>query len=459
MGGGHIGCCTLGTMLGGQLQFQVNKGVVPLRSRKSMLETLLRRLDMVRLTITAATLILALGCSGLIDDGGNGDLSAEEARARLLFTQKAIPALEACRACHDAMLNIDFLAGGSDLEIRDRVLSYEPAVINLDATGSSRILTKGQHQGPPLDAIQTSDLLEWLQAEREAAGVGGTTDPALRTVPVLIQICQSGQLPNEVTPNPLCPINNIPLDTVGEGSAGSRVSFVVVALSSGLYLTNMKIVPGATGVFAEHPLFVAFGDDGITSPRSNCETLDEATGAVACADTLDRFFNVKANMMTGAPIEEQLLAGGAHTFVNFRPTDRIAIHFRAVKIFQPGSGPPVALGCKRLDPEFKAARAAFNANVGAGAGGQNCAQCHAGANGNATATMNLSQINSADDTQLLTTCNNVRSRMNLQGIDASSLFLAVDPANANHPVRFDAGDFQSFKNLITPWAIAERDAP
>jgi hypothetical protein len=34
-----------------------------------MLETLLRRLDMVRLTIGAAAMVLVMGCSGLIDDG------------------------------------------------------------------------------------------------------------------------------------------------------------------------------------------------------------------------------------------------------------------------------------------------------------------------------------------------------------------------------------------------------
>jgi hypothetical protein len=424
-----------------------------------MLETLLRRLDMVRLSVVTSAVVLAVGCSGLIDDGGTDGLTPDEVKARQLFLSKALPTLNAaCKTCHDGLrLNIDFMGGASDLARRDQLLSYEPTVVNLDAPGSSRLLTKGQHEGPPLDAIQTSDLLEWIQAERKAAGVGGVTDPGLRTEPVLVQICTSG-LPDEPgNPNPNCLVNNVPLDAVGDGATGARISFVVQALSSGLYMTNLKVTPGPSGVLIEHPLFVAFGDDG-DSPRSQCELLDRTTGAVACTDTIDRFFNLKKNLETGASIEDQLIGGGAHTFVGFRPTDKISVHFKKVGLFQPDEPPPVDTGgCKKLDPEFKAARAALNAAVGGA--GFNCAGCHAGPNANATITMNISQINSNDDAQLLQTCNQVRSRVNLQAIDNSSLYLAVAPNNNNHPVRFTQAQFDQFRNLLNPWITAERDAP
>lgn len=418
-----------------------------------MLETLLRRLDMVRLTVTATALVLAMGCSGLVDDGGTGGLTPAEAAARQAFIDKALPALASCGSCHESMAGIDFMNGGGDLAKRDTLLAYEPAVVNIDSPRSSRLLTKGQHAGPPLDAIQTSGVLEWLELEREALG-GGGTDPSLRTEPVLVQLCQPGELPNETTPNPLCPINVIPLDAVGEGAAGGKVSFVVQALSSGLYFTNLKVVPGATGVFMEHPLFVALGEDG-AAPRKDCELLDEATGAVACADLIDRFFSTKVNIEAAAPVDQQLLNGGAHTFVNFRPTDKIAIHFKAVKPFQAETTPPVAGGCKQLALFKGQPQSAFQ---GTGLG-VNCQSCHAGANANATLTMNISQIASTDDAQLQLTCNQILSRVNLQNFDTSSVFLAVDPANANHPVRFNATDFQTFKNRIIPWITAERDAP
>jgi hypothetical protein len=439
----------------------------PMRSRKSMLETLLRRLDMVRLTVGALAM-LAFGCSGLIDNGGGEGLTPEEAEARRLFLAKALPALADCRACHEVAPadtpNIDFLAGDSDLAKRDTLVAYEPAVINLDAVGSSRLVTKGQHQGPPLNAVQTSDILEWLAAERIAAGITGGGDPALRTPPVMLQLCQANQLPDPVTPNPLCPIMSIPLDTVGEGSAGSRIEFVVNSISGGLYFTNMKIVPGATGVFAEHPLFFALGTDGVTAPRNEgdgCELLDEASGEIACADTLDRFFNVKLNLEQTAPVEDQFLAGGAHTFTNFRQTDYVSIQFKALKIFTPEDpGPGVTTGCKKVDPEFLAARVALTANVGAGVGGQNCAQCHAGQNGNATSAVNMTLVGNGDPLMAATGCNQIRTRINFQGIDNSSLFLAVAPNNNNHPVRFASqADFDQFKSILNPWIVAERDAP
>lgn len=423
-----------------------------------MLETLLRRLDMVRLTVTVAAIVLATACSGLIDDGGTEGLTPEEQTARQLFISKALPQLVAnCQVCHDgSRADIGFMQGSNDLAKREALLAYQPQVVNTDAPGSSRLLTKGQHEGPPLDAIQTSDLLEWIQAERDVVG-GGVTDPGLRTEPVLVSICTGG-LPDEpAAPNPNCLVNNVPLDAVGAGVPGGRISFVVQALSSGLYITNLKLVPGSNGAFIEHPLFVAFGEDG-DNPRKDCELLDPETGAVACTDTIDRFFSVKMNLASDAPVEDQLIAGGAHTFVGFRPTDKISIHFKAISPFQQEGGEggdgTIAGGCKKLD-EFKAAKGAL---TGQGLG-QNCASCHAGADPNATTTMNITQINSTDDAQLLLACNQVRSRINFQDINQSSLFLAPDPNNNSHPVRFNATDFQNFKNTLNPWIIAERDAP
>jgi hypothetical protein len=423
-----------------------------LRSRKSMLETLLRRLDMVRLTIAAAAIFAMVGCSGLIDGGGNGGLTPAQAEARRLWLDKGYPALQnaTCTTCHNGtQANIGFIAGASDLEVRDTIMAYEPVVLNLDAVGSSRILTKGLHEGPALNAIQTSDLLEWLQAEKAAlTDDGGPGTILVQTEPLILSICTGG-LPDEpAAPNPNCLVNNVPLDTVGDGLPGAKISFVVQSLQSGLYFTNIRLIPGTGGAFIEHPLFVS---QGVGAPRENCDTVDEATGAVICPDTIDRFFNVKLNLMEGAPLADQLIGNGAGAFVNMRQDDKISIHFKAVKLFQVDDNPVPQLGCKDL-PAFKAnAQAAFNALVGPSIG-QTCVSCHGGANGNATATLNMTNMNAADDAALLIACNNIRSRLSFPGFDTSSLLLAVDPANANHPVRFNAADHGVFKNTrIKPW--------
>jgi len=417
-----------------------------------MLETLVRHLDMVRLTIAAALLLISMGCSGLIDDGGSGGLTPEEAKALRAWREKALPQIAAnCLSCHDgSRALIGFVAGGNDVAMRDTLVVYTPTVVNLDAPGSSRLLTKGLHEGPALNASQTSDILEWIQAERDAAPDPGDGGPILETQPFIPQICTGG-LPDEpAAPNPNCPINNVALDDLGV--IGGKITFVVQALGSGLYVTNLKLVPGAGGAFIEHPLFVAYGE-GIT--RNNCEVLDEASNSVVCADTIDRFFSVKMNlMMTATPVEQQI-AGGTAAFVGFLPTDKLAIHFKAANIFQPddpGPGGPGATGCKKL-AEFKAAAQ--------GPLNTNCRSCHGGANPNATSAMNVTGTDGADDAQLMLACNEVRTRLNLPLIDQSGIFLATVPGNANHPFTFNGnvGQHDAFKAALNPWIIAERDAP
>jgi hypothetical protein len=52
------------------------------------------------------------------------------------------------------------------------------------------------------------------------------------------------------------------------------------------------------------------------------------------------------------------------------------------------------------------------------------------------------------------------TRVNLTTPDTSGIFLAPDPANANHPFRFaDATTFNAFKNPVLTWINAEKTAP
>src|SRR5689334_3743652 len=102
----HSHCCRMGPMLG---TLTAKNGV---KSRRAMLDTLLRHLPMVRLSAIAALAAL-MGCTGLIDSGESGQLTAEEKAARELYIQKAKPVLDQnCASCHSGSdPTIAFVAG------------------------------------------------------------------------------------------------------------------------------------------------------------------------------------------------------------------------------------------------------------------------------------------------------------------------------------------------------------
>ena len=162
-----------------------SKPTVGLPSRKTMLETLIRRLDLVRLTVAAAAILMAAGCTGLIDDTVlPTDLEKDEANARRLWDEKAWPILEVqCGGCHTTMPMIDFFnTNGADpvanpYAVREALVAFTPAVVNLETPPSSRLLTKGFHSGPELcDAVGGR-----RQRARSVHGVFGGLELGLRS--------------------------------------------------------------------------------------------------------------------------------------------------------------------------------------------------------------------------------------------------------------------------------------
>lgn len=404
-----------------------------LPSRKAMLDTLVRRRGLVRLSLFPLALLALVGCTGLIGTGEGPEdegLTPEEIAARELFVTKAAPVLKtSCVACHAGMPPT-FLAGATDLEMRDTVLAYEPVVVNLDAPQSSRLLTKGPHSGPGLTATELSDVLEWIRAEKDAQPDPGPSEIPLDTQPFTVQLCSSG-----TAPSPTCPINTVDLTPLGV--AGAKIEFVAPVVGSSLYLNQLKLTAGAEGIFIEHPLFVSHPADAEPIP-----------------DTIDRYYATTMNLM--ASVTEQI-DGGTASFGGFSASDPITIHFKAVKIFQPDTpdpGDPAGGGggCKVLDSFKTNARAGFQSN---------CASCHANANDlNATGAMNITGIDSTDDTMVQRACNQVLTRVNLINPDQSGVFLAPTPGNNNHPFRFaDTNALNAFKNPALIWINAEKTAP
>ncbi|MCW5804357.1 MAG: hypothetical protein KIT31_18440 [Deltaproteobacteria bacterium] len=404
-----------------------------------MLDTLVRHLYMVRLT-AAACLLLTVGCTGLIDGGDNGGLTPEEAKARAAWVQQALPRLNAaCSSCHGgAREMINFIQQpATDNEIRETLLAYQPAVVNLDAPSSSRLLTKGLHEGPPLSTDDASALLDWIQKERDAAQSlpEGPGIVVVETAQFNPQYC-SGGLPGN--PEGTCPINFVTLDSLG--ATGAKISFVAQALGSGLYLTNLKLVPGTSGVFLKHPLFVSYPATGTPVP-----------------DSIDRFFNITMNLKDDqVAIEAQQIGGGTAAFVGFGagPADKLAIHFKEIGLFKPDDGPPPPAGniCKVVGQW--ATQPKTNLTTTPGGLGQSCLSCHGGQNNNATSAL---AMNLADDQS---NCNQFLQRINKQDRNNSGSFLAVAPGNNNHPVRFATqAQFDAWKAGFNGWIDAEVAAP
>ncbi len=400
-----------------------------------MLETLVRQLNMVRLSVGALALVSLVGCTGLIDDGNTG-LTKEEAAARNAWINSAAPVLTTnCVACHNgSRAMIEFLTGADDIERRTAILAFTPAVINLEAPASSRLLTKGVHDGPALLASEASDILEWIKKEKDAQPAPEETGPTLETVQFTPLICTAG-----TPPAATCPVNDVDLTDLG--LAGAKLHFVAQALGSGLYLNQLSVIAAADGIYLEHPLFASYPADGSETRF----------------DTIDRFFNVKINAMANVT---ESIGGGTAAFIGFTATDKISIHFKSLKAFQPdagggGGGGDTGGGCKALASFKTNAQALFRTAVGGA--GNNCAGCHLG--GNALSAMNLTGIAATDDPTIQTVCNQIRTRINTTDLNQSGIYLAADPANMNHPFKFTAAQLTTFKNGVNVWINAEKVAP
>ncbi|MBV8755819.1 MAG: hypothetical protein JO257_01005 [Deltaproteobacteria bacterium] len=386
---------------------------------------------MVRLSAGALVALALTACNGLIDGNGTGTLTPEQVAARSAWTNKAYPHLQQqCVGCHSGSeTDIAFLAGGDALAVRESLMTFNVQVVNLDAPGSSRLLTKGAHAGPALTAEESADILEWVQKERDAQGGAGSADAGLETGQFQPLLCTSGN-PGD----PTCPVNHVALD--GLGLPGASIDLVAQQLGSTLYVTDLKLTASVDGVYLEHPLFVSW-----------------PAGAQEVPDSLDRFFNVKMDEM---PMASDSIGGGTAAFVGMSPNDPVSIHFKVIGKYMAGSGGGSGgtggqTGCRQL--------ASFKTNA-AGPLQNNCANCHAGnANQSAKSAMDITGVNAQDDATAQLACNQVRTRINFQDTNSSSFYIAPNPGQAtNHPFKFGGvqANFDNFKAAIDPWVQAEK---
>lgn len=115
-------------------------------------------------------LVLMAGCTLEFGDGkdpADDPPPPSLTQAERAWVEQALPVLKAnCVTCHAGTdPSISFLAGNTVWEMRQSILAS--GVVNVDVPTASRIFTKGAHSGPAMTAAQASDLLAWLQAERD----------------------------------------------------------------------------------------------------------------------------------------------------------------------------------------------------------------------------------------------------------------------------------------------------
>lgn len=248
-----------------------------------------------------AVLLLA-GCTGDITDKSLAGLTPEEALAKTRWLKQALPVFEAkCTMCHDGSMAAavpppdPYLAGMGDMAIRDTAVTYVPQLVNLGSPKSSRVLSKGAHEGPALTAQEASAILGWIEAERDSR------PPAMvvETAPVTMQ--GSGA-------------TTVPLDSLGY--AGANISFTAMPVQDDTYVTGITVTPGADGLYLEHPLFVS-----------------NPAGADPIPDPQDRFYSTTIDVMAGsnAPI-----GSTATTFTGFKISDPLTIRFDVLDKYRTG---------------------------------------------------------------------------------------------------------------------------
>ena len=431
-------------MLGGSPLTKPN--MKTLKSRRAMLDTLMRHLDMVRLS-AAATAALLLGCTGLISGdgtGGGGTLTPEQQVAAAKFQTDAYPVFSTiCAACHSGSdPTIAFVQGTDAESVRTKLLGWDPQVVNLDAPESSRVLTKGAHAGPALDATQSSNILGWIQAEKDAAGSTSTT-VEIQTPQFSPLLCTGGAAGDVAgcttgDASHCCPVNIVKLDALG--LVGAEINFIAQPLSSDLYVSDLYLKASTDGVYLEHPLFVSWPSGANANP---------------IPDNIDRFFAVKMNLAASAttpvcpgPSCDHIGAGAA-AFVGFPPTNQLSISFKVLEAYHPDAMTPVATGCGTMG------FASFLANAKPAL--QTCAtQCHGGSNMGAKNAVDMSGLASTTDN---TTCLQIRGNVNFQTVASSPVVLAPQAGqDTTHPFKLSTTStptFANFQTSLNTWISVE----
>jgi hypothetical protein len=264
---------------------------------------------------TVVALLLVASCTGDIEDKSLQGLTPEEALAKTRWLKDAEPVFQAkCFMCHDGSMAAatptpdPYLAGMGDMAKRDTAIAYVPQLVNLGAPRSSRVLSKGMHEGPALTAQEASKILGWIEAEHDAR------PPAM--VIETMQVMMTAGSPATIA-----------LDSIG--LAGATITFTAQPVQGDLYVTGLQLTAGADGAHLEHPLFVSDPPGSGTGSGSGAGS---GTASTAIPDPQDRYFSTVLNV-PGAG--SAAIGDPATTFGGFNIANPISIRFDVVDKYRP----------------------------------------------------------------------------------------------------------------------------
>lgn len=323
-----------------------------------------------------------------------------------------------CGGCHGAGRSApDFLR--PDPDVRTTLLAY-PALVDLESPRTSRLLTKGEHSGPAFMTEEATAVRTWLELEA-SAGTTVPTDREIATAPLAIR---EG-------------FNQVPLDSLG--MPATSIHFVASRVGDGVFLDSVQLSTGPMGASLEHPVFVTW-IDGAPHP-----------------DPVDRFADLSLDV---EPNSSASFDSGTIVITDMPEGALLSIHFTAAGPMGgttmpgvdagTGPGPGGGDGCMQLEAFRAEAVPALRAS---------CTRCHGGGNASATASMDMSQINSADDAEALTGCNQVLGRISAASPSSSGLFTQPDPgSDTGHDFRFaTTRELEDFRSSVLTWF--EMEAP
>jgi cytochrome c553 len=354
------------------------------------------------------------------DDAGSTPPSATS-----FFATRVEPMLLArCGGCHGAdRSGPDFLRPNPD--VRTTLLAY-PALVNLEAPRSSRLLTKGEHAGPAFTDAEALLVLMWI--ELEAAERSG--EPTERELATAAEPVREG-------------FNALSLDALGV--PGTSIHFVAARAGRGMFFDDVRISAGPMGVHIEHPVFVVW-IEGVPHP-----------------DPVDRFagFELDVEPNSSRPFEP-----GQVALTEFPEGALLSIHFDDVTPLRGGSSPGADGGMPGPDAGMPGPDAGMTGGTGDGcrqlaafrtmASPQlvtYCTRCHGGGNATATAALDMRNVQAMDDATLWLGCNQILGRIPPASPSTSGLFVQPDPASGgSHPFTFGTAiELNTFRSRILQW--------
>jgi cytochrome c553 len=334
-----------------------------------------------------------------LDGGTSSDASAAASQARALF-EALYPSLSTTcgGACHAQGV------GGAPiwLGLPDPYTSATkfPGIIGPDP-GTSIIVTKGRHEGPPLADPLLTQVMGWLTAEAAA-------------LPVVT-------LPS--TPAFTVTMGSNDIDCSAAGIPGLHVTFGASASGDLLTLANLEVVtPATTGATITYPIFALL-------PQGAPE-IDDAS-----------FSNLVQTVAAGTTTS---LGPGLLLLTQWATSDQMKIEFTAlVKATVADGGSSTTGGCKSV--------ASFTANAVPAIQANTCLTCHnTGGSGNPSLDLSALAANPPDDAAA---CAQALTRVNLTTPAQSEIILAPTGQVANHPFQNAS---QSFVTMMETWITAEQ---